>query len=232
MGAAVGQGTGDPARRVTAGVRRRARVGVVTFLLVAVGAVTTTGAGVSGAAGVGGGPTARDTAFATRDTAGGGAASVTSTAGRGWHGPVVTHPGQPEIDYPRGEVCPFPTHAEFPVVDMVQKTWTDDAGNPVFAVVSGPLVMDATNLDTGKTIRRDLSGTGTMSYPEPGSGTHVLSGGDWGVGLHTGDRPVHNKWLVSRGFMSVKFTEQDGGTARELLALEGRYENLCETLAK
>ncbi|MFI8849739.1 hypothetical protein ACIGW3_05990 [Streptomyces sp. NPDC053499] len=150
----------------------------------------------------------------------------------GWHGPVVTRPGQPEIDYPRGEVCPFPTHATFPVVDMVQKTWTNDAGDPVYAVISGPLVMKVTNEDTGKTVRRDLSGTGTLTYPEPGSDTHVLSGGDWGVGLHTTDRPVHNKWLISRGFMAVRITEGPHGTSRQLLALEGRYEDLCETLAK
>ncbi|WP_209243794.1 hypothetical protein [Streptomyces oryzae] len=155
-------------------------------------------------------------------------------AGRtgGWHGPVVTHPGQPEIDYPRGEVCPFATHAEFPVVDMVQRTWTNDAGDPVYAVISGPLVMDVTNKETGKTIRRDLSGTGTLVYPEPGSDTHVLSGGDWGVGLHTSDRPEHNKWLVSRGFMAVRIKEGPHGTSRELLVLEGPYEDLCKTLAR
>ncbi|WP_369199320.1 hypothetical protein [Streptomyces sp. PU-14G] len=149
----------------------------------------------------------------------------------GWHGPVISHPGQPEIDYPRGEVCAFPTHAEFPVVDMVQKTWTNDAGDPVYAVISGPLIMDVTNTDTGKTVRRDLSGTGSLSYPEPGrTDTYVLSGGDWGVGLHTSDRPAHNKWLISRGFMSVRLTKSAGETHRELLTLEGPYENLCETL--
>ncbi|MDJ1131824.1 hypothetical protein [Streptomyces iconiensis] len=151
--------------------------------------------------------------------------------GSGWHGPVVTHPAQPNVDSPRGAVCPFPVKGRFPVVDMTQKTWFNDAGDPVYAIVSGPLVMDATNLDTGKTVRRDISGTGTLSYPEPGSDTHILSGGDWGTLLHTGDRPVHNKWLISRGFMAVKYTESGGTTQRELLALEGRYEDLCRTLA-
>lgn len=149
----------------------------------------------------------------------------------GWHGPVVTRPAQPDIDYPRGEVCPFPVKARFPVVDMTQKTWTDDDGNPVFAIVSGPLVVDATNLDTGKTVRRDISGTGTYSYPEPGTSTRILSGGDWAVGFRSADRPVHNKWLISRGFMSVRVTESNGTTQRELLELDGRYEDLCKTLA-
>jgi hypothetical protein len=160
------------------------------------------------------------------------AASEPAPLSGGWHGPEVTHPKQPEVNYARGEVCPFPTHAEFPVVEMVQKTWTNDNGDPVYAIISGPLIMEVTNEDTGKTVRRDLSGTGTLSYPEPGNtGTHVLSGGDWGVGLHTDDRPVHNKWLVSRGFMSVRITESGGVSRRELLALEGPYEDLCKTLA-
>lgn len=148
-----------------------------------------------------------------------------------WQGPFVTRPKQPEVNYPRGEVCPFPTHAEFPVVDMVQKTWKNSAGDPVYAIISGPLIMEVTNKDTGKTIRRDLSGTGSLSYPDPGTTTRVLSGGDWGVGLHTDDRPAHNKWLVSRGFMAVRITESGGETQRELLALEGPYEDLCKTLA-
>ncbi|MFF8287284.1 hypothetical protein ACF06W_31840 [Streptomyces albus] len=148
-----------------------------------------------------------------------------------WHGPVVTHPGQPEVHYARGEVCPFPADATFPVVDMTQQTWTNDAGDPVYAVISGPLVMEVTNRDTGKTVRRDLSGTGSLSYPDPGSSARVLSGGNWGVGLHTDDGPVHNKWIVSRGFMAVRISESGGETRRELLELEGRYEDLCKTLA-
>lgn len=171
---------------------------------------------------------ARDTGDVSARPAGARAADRSG----GWHGPVVTRPEQPEIDYPRGEVCPFPAHATFPVVDMVQKTWTNDAGDPVYAVVSGPLVMEATNLDTGRTVRRDVSGTGTLTYPEPGTGTHVLSGGDWGAGLHTGDRPVHNRWLISRGFMAVRYSEDGNGTSRELLELSGPYEDLCETLAE
>ncbi|WP_326689392.1 MULTISPECIES: hypothetical protein [unclassified Streptomyces] len=193
-------------------------------LMVAAGAVTATGAGAATGATTGAGA-------ATGDGAGGGDGAGAGGGG-GWHGPVVSRPAQPELDYPRGEVCAFPVHATFPVVDMVKKTWFNDAGDPVFAITSGPLVMDAKNLDTGKTVRRDLSGTGPQTYPRPGSDTHVLSGGDWGALLHSGDRPVHNKWLISRGFMSVKYTKKDGRTTRELLALEGRYEDLCKTLGR
>lgn len=197
---------------------------------------TSAGAQASpGQAGAGGGaPVTTGLARPATQPSGGAAAAAggSSPGPDDWHGPVVTHPEQPEVDYARGEVCPFPAHAEFPVVDMVQKTWTNGAGDPVYAVVSGPLIMDVTNKDTGRTVRRDLSGTGSVTYPEPGdTGTRVLSGGDWGVGLRTGDRPAHDKWLVSRGFMSVRITTSGGETHRELLVLEGRYEDLCRTLA-
>ncbi|MCH6160006.1 hypothetical protein [Streptomyces marispadix] len=160
------------------------------------------------------------------------APSETSGTGGGLHGPVVTHPQQKPVDYPAGEVCPFAAHAEFPVADLTLRTWYDDERNPVFGVESGPLVMRVTNLDTGRTVTRDLSGTGTLTYPGGDPDSHILGGGDWGVGLHTSDRPVHNKWLISHGHMSVQITTEDGTTKRRLLSLIGPYENLCETLGE
>jgi hypothetical protein len=148
----------------------------------------------------------------------------------GVHGPVVTHPVQEPVDYPAGEVCPFAAHADFPVNDLTLRTWYDDAGNPVFATESGPLVMDVTNLATGRSLTRDISGSGTITYLDADS--YILSGGDWGVGFHTADRPVHNRWIISRGSMSVQITTEDGTTTRRLLDLRGPYEDLCETLGE
>ncbi|RAJ58290.1 hypothetical protein K378_05170 [Streptomyces sp. Amel2xB2] len=148
----------------------------------------------------------------------------------GVHGPVVTHPVQPPVDYPAGEVCAFASHADFPVDDMTVRTWNDEEDRPVFATASGPLVMVVTNLADGRTVTRDISGSGTMTYLDDGS--RILSGGDWGAGFHTADRPVHNKWIVSRGSMSVQISEKDGTTSRRLLDLQGPYEDLCETLGR
>jgi hypothetical protein len=157
------------------------------------------------------------------------AAGVPASALRGLHGPIVTHPVEQPFDYPAGEVCAFPSHSTFPVDDLTQKTWVDDAGNPVFAVESGPLVMRTTNLATGRTVERDVSGTGVLTYPAPDA--FVLSGNDWVAGFHTGDRPVHNRWIVAYGYMSVKITSTPSGTSRTLLALRGPHEDLCATLA-
>ena len=145
----------------------------------------------------------------------------------GLHGPVVTHPVQPDLDYARGEVCAFPTHAKTLVSDMTTKTWTNDAGDPVYSVTSGPLVMRMTNLDTGKSVTRDISGTGSTTYLD--ENREISSGGDWGAPFHSGDDPA-NKWLISRDFMSVLYTKDGDTKKRKLLALEGRYEDLCRTL--
>lgn len=144
------------------------------------------------------------------------------------HGPVVTHPVQEEVDYPAGEVCPFPSHAEFPVNDLTIRTWYDEKDRPVFATESGPLVMVVTNLATGRKVTRDISGSGTITYLSAGS--YILSGRDWGVGFRTADRPMHNRWIISRGSMSVQITKEGGTTSRTLLDLRGPHENLCETL--
>jgi hypothetical protein len=150
----------------------------------------------------------------------------------GLQGPVVTHPGSASFDYPAGEVCAFPSHTDFPVSDLTTRTWTDAAGNPVFAVETGPLLMKVTNLDTGESVTRDISGTGVITYPDyPSADTYVLSGNDWSAAFHTADRPAHNTWIVASTFMSVKVSTADGKVTRQLLGLSGPYEDLCKTLA-
>ena len=150
----------------------------------------------------------------------------------GLRGPVVTHPVQQPFDYPAGEVCPFPSHADFPVSDLTTRTWTDSAGNPVVALETGPLIMKVTNLDTGKSVVRDISGNGVITYPDyPSADTYVLSGNDWSAGFHTADRPMHNQWIVASTYMSVKITTVNGKITRQLLALHGPYEDICKTLA-
>lgn len=147
-------------------------------------------------------------------------------------GPIVTHPVQESFGYPAGEVCSFPSHSDFPVQDLTLKTWTDAAGNPLFAMGSGPLYMRTTNLDTGKSVLSDISGSGTITYPDyPDESTYVLSGNDWGAGFHTTDSPVHNHWIVAYGYMSVKISTADGVNSRKtLLALQGPYTDLCKAL--
>ncbi|MER0244662.1 hypothetical protein AAHZ94_22255 [Streptomyces sp. HSW2009] len=153
----------------------------------------------------------------------------------GLEGPIVTHPASQPFEYRAGEVCPFRARAEFPVSELRLRTWTDKEGRPVFAIEDGPLVLRAINLDTGKSVEREVSGTATITYPEyPSSDVYVMSGDNWAAGFHHHDRPA-SKWLVSRGYMSVRLdpaAEATGGISKQLLALYGPYEDLCTTLAE
>ena len=116
----------------------------------------------------------------------------------GAHGPIVTHPTESPVDYPAGEVCAFPSHTDFPVDDLTLKTWVDAAGDPVFAEESGPLIQRSTNLDTGKTVERDISGSGVITYPDADS--FVLSGND---GRWCGSRPSRAQQVDHRGAVHV-----------------------------
>lgn len=207
--------TRTPARgsaRAAGPARASARIGAAALVAGAVAALLAVPADASAAASAGGIP---DLPGVPADTA-------------GLEGPVVTHPVEEPFTRPAGEVCAFPTSAEFPVSDLTTRTWTDAAGTPVFAIESGPLVMKVTNLANGKSAVRDISGTGVVTYPDPDS--YILSGNDWSAGFHTGDRP-HNRWIVASTFMSVEISTVAGVTTRTLLALAGPYEDLCKTLA-
>ncbi|WUH92434.1 hypothetical protein OG900_21535 [Streptomyces sp. NBC_00433] len=207
------RGTRDMARAsVRTSVRASVRVGSAALVAGAVAVLLAVPADASAAAPGGGVPALP-----------GVPASVA-----GLSGPVVTHPVQEPFDYAAGAVCAFPSHADFPVSDLTTRTWSDADGNPVFAIESGPLVMKVTNLATGKSVERDISGTGVITYPDPNS--FILSGNDWSAGFHTGSQP-HNQWIVASTFMSVKITTVAGKTTGTLLALVGPYEDICKTLA-
>ncbi|MBF6331722.1 hypothetical protein [Nocardia transvalensis] len=145
---------------------------------------------------------------------------------------VVTHPESKPFDYRPGDVCAFGVHVEFPVSDLTRRVWHDPQGRPVHGTETGALVLRATNVDTGKTVERDVSGDGTLLYPTLDPADYVLSGRDWAAGIYATDQPAQarNHWYISRGFMSVRITSHDGQTSRELLALAGPYEDLCQTL--
>ena len=171
-------------------------------------------------------------ASAVTGSAGAPAGTSADQAG-GFNGPVVTHPAAGPVTYQPGEVCSFGVHITFPVNQVVQRTWTNDAGQPVFAIAGGLLIARVTNMATGQTTVANLNQTGTYSYP--GDGSFVLSGsGGILAGFHTGDTP-HNELIFSRvnarSFMSVRVTTGDGHVTRTLLQLNGPHEDLCEVLA-
>ncbi|HEY4021922.1 MAG TPA: hypothetical protein VGM75_24775, partial [Pseudonocardiaceae bacterium] len=86
--------------------------------------------------------------------AGPGITSATGTGG--FNGPTVTHPAAGPEDLAAGAVCSFAVHIDFPVNKVVQDTWTNDAGQPVFATASGLLIAHAVNVATGRSTTVNL----------------------------------------------------------------------------
>lgn len=164
--------------------------------------------------------------------AGAAATATGSTGSTGFNGPVVSYPPANPTSYPAGEVCRFPVRLEFPVNQVVQRTWTNDTGQPVFATGTGLLIAKATNLDTGASVLANLDGTGTYSYLADGS-VVVSGGGGILVSLHTGDNPP-NELLFSKvdahSFISVRLATTGGHTTKTVLQLAGPHEDLCQLL--
>ena len=156
-----------------------------------------------------------------------------ATGTGGFNGPTVTHPGAAPEDLAAGEVCTFGVHIDFPVNQVVQDTWTNDAGQPVFAIASGLLVAHAVNVTTGRATTVNLDGSGNYSYLPDGS--FILSGGGGILATLRGTDSPPNELLFSkvsaRSFVSVRVASVNGHTVKTVLRLDGPHSDLCDVLA-
>jgi hypothetical protein len=155
-----------------------------------------------------------------------------ATGTGGFNGPTVTHPAFAPEDLAAGAVCGFGVHIDFPVNKVVQDTWTNDAGQPVFATASGLLIAHATNVTTGRGSTVNLDGAGDYSYLPDGS--FILSGGGGVLAtLRATDSPP-NQLLFSavsaHSFISVRVATVNGQTVKTVLQLAGPHSNLCDVL--
>ncbi len=131
----------------------------------------------------------------------------------------------PPIDYPAGDVCPFPVHAAFPVNRVVAYTYTDASGRVVAQYFTGTLIGQLTRTDTGATLRSGLSGKGVELYDAAGDGT-LYGVGPYLVGLHAGDTPAH---LLARPTGLSELRISADGT--KTLVYASSVRNLCQALA-
>jgi hypothetical protein len=144
--------------------------------------------------------------------------------------PVVTHPAPAPLTLPAGAVCAFDVRIEFPVTDLTRYTWSS-GGRPVFAIETGTMIADFTAVSTGRTVRRDLSGTGYYAYPD--ERTTILSGTRIVALLGPNDAPANQLLFSGGGFMSVRVTVSDSGTrVRTVVVNPPTAENICATLAR
>lgn len=165
-------------------------------------------------------------------SAGPGIQPLTGTGG--FNGPAVTHPAAAPEDLAAGDVCGFPVHVDFPVNQVVQDTWTNDAGQPVFATASGLLIAHVVNVATGRSTSVNLDGAGDYSFLPDGS--FILSGGGGVLAtMHGGDSPPHDllfSAVSAHSFISVRVATVNGKTVKTVLQLSGPHSNLCDVLAR
>jgi hypothetical protein len=142
--------------------------------------------------------------------------------------PVVTHPVPAGVTLPAGAVCAFDVRVEFPETDLTRYTWSAD-GRPAFAIETGTMIADFTAVATGRTVRRDLSGTGYYAYPD--ERTTVLSGTRIVALLGAQDSPPNQLLFSGGGFMSVRVVvSASGARVRTVVVKSPKAENICATL--
>jgi len=123
-------------------------------------------------------------------------------------------------------VCDFDVQLEVVEDNEYITTYFDKAGNPTRANISGRLVVRLTNVETGTSVVRNISGPGTLFFGE----TLVLKAtGPWlfafapGM-LGEGSPPM---LIINKGQFWLDF----GGEHQTILRQTGTQEDLCATLA-
>ena len=132
---------------------------------------------------------------------------------------------QGPVTAPAGAVCPFEVTAE-PVFQNLRVRYHVDAdGNVDGYQVTGPLVGEITNTETGASVRRNLSGLGTVTFYPDGSYDAVVEG-NFLVFFLAGDTPSHELlFLLGR---TLLHGAPNGD--KTLVSTSGTSENLCDTL--
>jgi hypothetical protein len=152
-------------------------------------------------------------------------AGVPASAGAdGSYGPwEPTYQGA--ITAPAGSVCSFTVTAEPVRENLSVRYHYDAAGNVDGYQAKGLLIARITNVETGSSVVRNLSGPGAVTFNPDGSYDAVVEG-NFLVFFLGSDNPA-NELLLLTGR-----TELHGAPSGEktLVSHAGGVENLCDTL--
>jgi hypothetical protein len=133
------------------------------------------------------------------------------------------------FEVPAGTRCPFTLRGD--VVrdrEEIRTFATFPDGSPRVQVIRGPLVMRFTNVESGESVVRDLTGVGALLFERDGSFTLFLVDGSFAAGLAPTDEGGPAFLVFSGTGHSVRF---DADGARTVKYGIGPVENICETLA-
>ena len=149
----------------------------------------------------------------------------------GWH--PVAEQWQPypegELLLPAGRYCDGFDVRSTPVRQDVRSRvvtrW--DSGGARDTEYTGPLLVDATNTTTGKTVRLDLSGRAETLQRPDGSLAVYETDGPVGFGWPTGSVGLPQGYYVFRGRHVVRFPVD---ATRELVVDQGTESDVCAML--
>ncbi len=129
-----------------------------------------------------------------------------------------------------GEVCAFAVSSEvLSDKERYRTTETFPDGSPRYQEWTGQLIVRFTNLDSGNSVDRNLTGRGDFEYFPDGSWTLTDVGGHFAARLFTGASDPEAGWFVVTGSGYTVHADATGN--RTLTDGHGTVENLCETLA-
>jgi hypothetical protein len=138
-----------------------------------------------------------------------------------------TRSPQPAFTTNDGDLCPFALGGE-PLTDevMVKTLATFPDGSPREQIYKGKLVFRFTNLDSGASVVRDLSGDGLDVNGKDGSQIWTYIGPE-AVAFFAGDNVPAGLYVLN-GFHVIYYSAD--GSTRRLTPTDGPMENLCDTL--
>jgi hypothetical protein len=150
--------------------------------------------------------------------------ATAAAAGGSWGRWEPTFQGP--ISVAAGVVCPFAVSAEPVQEDLAVRYHYDDTGAIDAYEFKGPLLARITNLDTGESVVRSLSGLGSVAPHADGSYDAVFEGGLL-LFLGSGDSPSSELLLLTG--RTVLHGSPTG--VKTVASSSGASEDLCRTLA-
>jgi hypothetical protein len=131
----------------------------------------------------------------------------------------------PAPDFTFEGICPFPVGVHTISNNEYTITFVDDQGNPTRQVIQGLLISQLTNLNTGVSVVRNISGPGVFTF----SDSTLNASGNWALAFFPGDLGPGSpgRLFINSGKIVVRFGEPD-----QILSQSGTQEDLCTTLAQ
>ena len=120
------------------------------------------------------------------------------------------------IEFPAGEFCGFAVLLEFPVAQVIAKTFPPKPNGDIVELQTGRVVARFTNLSTGTSITYNISGPVRFTFHADGSVTLELPG----------PQGVFNS--INWGRVVVEFSPDGVGT---IIKQTGHAEDVCAALA-